>query len=37
MKYIMFGAGEYMRFIMDEEKVSYIDYFVDNNPLLQGR
>ncbi|GHV42626.1 hypothetical protein FACS189490_11990 [Clostridia bacterium] len=36
MKYIIFGAGKYMREIIDEDKIKYISYFVDNNPTLQG-
>lgn len=31
MKYILFGAAQYMRDRIDEEKIRYFDYIVDNS------
>lgn len=36
MKYILFGAGPYLREHIDEEKIKYFDYIVDNAPEKIG-
>ncbi len=36
MKYILFGAAQYMRDNIDEEKIKYFDYIVDSSPEKIG-
>ena len=36
MKYILFGAGNYMYTHIDEEKIQYFDYIVDRSPDKTG-
>lgn len=36
MKYILFGAAKYMRDRIDEERIQWIDYIVDNSKELIG-
>ena len=31
MKYILYGAAKYMREHIDDEKIKYFDYIVDNS------
>lgn len=36
MKYVLYGAGNYMRECIDESRINYFDYIVDSDPSKIG-